>query len=176
MKNATYLILVLSVIVAITVLTSIDLSEALPAPEPRKIIRPGRRNNCTNWFGSCETRTDSSGSSRLDGSKSVYLDINAYRAYQHRGYGGSYNDGQRYGSRKWNNGKKLDGFKCRSDKECSWRDHRLYCQHYEFYEKFTTSVSFSALSRLITSRIFLRKVFVSFKELQLFNSIILENS
>ena len=68
MKNTTYLILVLGVILAITILTSVDQSNASPAPEPkRRKSSGGSRKSGTSWFGSGSSNKGSSGSSWFGG-------------------------------------------------------------------------------------------------------------
>ena len=71
MKNTTYLILILGVILAVTILTSVDQSNASPAPEPkrRKGSSGSSRKSGTSWFGSSSSNSGSSGSSWFGGNK-----------------------------------------------------------------------------------------------------------
>ena len=64
MKNTTYLILIHSN-------TSVDQSNASPAPEPkrRKGSSGSSRKSGTSWFGSSSSNSGSSGSSWFGGNK-----------------------------------------------------------------------------------------------------------
>merc|ERR1712111_64175 len=43
----------------------------------------------------------------------------------------SWNSGQHWDFKDWNNWREVDGFLCRTTSDCSWIDPRLYCQDYE---------------------------------------------
>jgi len=87
MKNTTYLILVLGVILAVTILTSVDQSNASPAPEPkrRKSSSGSSRKSGTSWFGSSSSNSGSSGSSWFGGKNK-----NKNQGYGNQGYGNTY--------------------------------------------------------------------------------------
>lgn len=157
MKNTTYLIIVLGVILAITILTSVDKSDASPAPEPkrRKSSSGGSRKSnsgSSSWFGSSNKNKNSGGYGNYGNNnykkksktkstlkKAAVIGVTAYGAYQlgklsnrFGGYGGGYGyGGHHYNYRQWNNWREIDGFMCRNDKDCNWIDQRLYCQDYE---------------------------------------------
>ena len=61
MKNTTYLILVLGVILAITIMTTIDQSDASPAPEPKRRKSGGSRKSSsgTSWWGGSNKQKNS---------------------------------------------------------------------------------------------------------------------
>jgi len=61
MKNTTYLIFVLGVILAITIMTSIDQSDASPAPEPKRRKSGGSRKSSsgTSWWGGSNKQKNS---------------------------------------------------------------------------------------------------------------------
>jgi len=154
MKNTTYLILVLGVILAITILTSVDRSDASPAPEPKRRKSGGSRSSSkgsSSWFGSSNKNKNSGGYGNYGNNykkksktkstlkKAAVIGVTAYGAYQlgklssrFSGYGGGYGyGGHHYGYREWNRWREIDGFMCRNDKDCNWIDQRLYCQDYE---------------------------------------------
>ena len=64
MKNTTYLILVLGVILAITIMTSVDQSDASPAPEPKRRKSGGSRKSSsgTSWWGGSNKQKNSGNS------------------------------------------------------------------------------------------------------------------
>ena len=61
MKNTTYLILVLGIVLAITIMTSIDQSDASPAPEPKRRKSGGSRKSSsgTSWWGGSNKQKNS---------------------------------------------------------------------------------------------------------------------
>jgi len=61
MKNTTYLILILGVILAITIMTFIDQSDASPAPEPKRRKSGGSRKSSsgTSWWGGSNKQKNS---------------------------------------------------------------------------------------------------------------------
>merc|ERR1712156_37021 len=82
MKNTTYLILVLGVILAITIMTSVDQSDASPAPEPKRRKSGGSRKSSSGtslWGGSNKQKNSGYGNSGYGNS-----------GYGNSGYGNNY--------------------------------------------------------------------------------------
>ena len=52
-----------------------------------------------------------------------------------------------YGINDWNSWREADGMLCRKNSDCSWLDHRMYCQDYEL--DFSPNVSLSKKNCLI---------------------------
>jgi hypothetical protein len=162
MRQYSYFLIAIGIVVVIAAFTIVDQSEA--APEPKRRSGGSSRksgSSGTSWFGGGKKQSNS-GSSWFGGSKktqntgyggkkksktksnlkkAAVIGATAYGAYQLGKLSGrfsspGYGYGNRgYGYQQWNSWREVDGFLCRKTEDCNWIDPRLYCQDYEL--KFT---------------------------------------